>query len=252
MLDQDFLDELNKQGTLYLFRVRDLSEGDFQELLNQLSQITRSIRIDTQIAENFIEKNPKKLEMIFNSIHNVVMPVTNLTLLNALQNNNTIPHLSLNLNNLGPEGIRHLAEALRGNTRLTTLNLNLGLNNLGPEGIRHLADALQSNISLTILNLNLSTNNLGPEGIRYLAEALRSNTRLTTLNLNLGYNHLGPEGIRHLADVLRKNTTITHLNLSGISGGDNSIDIGMEAIINAMENNYSITDVNIADNNVTQ
>jgi hypothetical protein len=70
-----------------------------------------------------------------------------------------------------------LAEALRTNTSLTTLELYN--NQIGDAGAVALAEALRTNTSLT--TLNLSGNQIGDAGAVALAIALRTNTSLTAL-----------------------------------------------------------------------
>ena len=52
---------------------------------------------------------------------------------------------------------------------MTTLDLSL--NNIGPEGAKAFADALR--VSEALSNLDISTNNIGPEGAKAFADALR-------------------------------------------------------------------------------
>ena len=80
---------------------------------------------------------------------------------------------------IGDEGSRALAEALKTNGALTTLDL-MG-NSIGDEGARALAEALKTNGALT--TLNLQGNSIGTEGARALAEALKTNGALTELDL---------------------------------------------------------------------
>jgi len=105
--------------------------------------------------------------------------------------------LRLNSCGLGEGGGRALAEALRLNTTVTSLNL--GWNRLREIGGRALAEALR--LSCTLASLDLSDNGLGEGGGRALAEALRFNTPLTSLNLSV--NDLGEGGGWVLAEALR-------------------------------------------------
>lgn len=49
-------------------------------------------------------------------------------------------------NNIGPEGIKVLLEALRGNNTLRTLEL--GYNPIGEEGAKHLADVVKYDLAV--------------------------------------------------------------------------------------------------------
>ena len=82
--------------------------------------------------------------------------------------------LNLSSNSIGAEGAQALAEALKTNGALTTLDLS--------------SEALKTNVALTTLNLR--KNSIGDEGALALAEALKTNGALTTLGLrsnSIGY-----------------------------------------------------------------
>ncbi|KAG0349324.1 hypothetical protein BG005_011034, partial [Podila minutissima] len=96
----------------------------------------------------------------------------------------TSPHLckfsfELAAGSIGGKEFGRLAEALKTNSTLTTLNLEL--NSIGDNGAQALAEALKTNLTLTILNLR--HNSIGHNGAQALAEALKTNSTLTTLNL---------------------------------------------------------------------
>eukprot|EP00043_Microstomoeca_roanoka_P020574 m.251435 g.251435 ORF g.251435 m.251435 type:complete len:1015 (-) comp17184_c2_seq10:447-3491(-) len=81
---------------------------------------------------------------------------------------------------------------------------------IGDTGCRALADALKSNTTLT--SLDLSCNKIEDTGCHALAEALESNTTLTTLNLS--GNEIEDTGCRKLAEALKSNTALTSLDVS--------------------------------------
>ena len=69
-------------------------------------------------------------------------------------------------------------------------SLEVNRNNVGVEGAKALAEALKTNTALT--SLDLYRNSVGDEGAKALAESLKTNTALTSLNLN--WNSVGDEG----------------------------------------------------------
>jgi Ran GTPase-activating protein (RanGAP) involved in mRNA processing and transport len=87
--------------------------------------------------------------------------------------------------------------------------LDLSRNDLGPEGGKALAEALKANTALQ--TLDISRNDLGPEGGKALAEALKVDTAPQTLDVRC--NTLGPEGFKALSEVLKVNTTLQTLAL---------------------------------------
>jgi len=75
-----------------------------------------------------------------------------------------------------------------------------------------LAEALKTNTTIT--TLDLSYNDIGHEGAKALAEALKNNTTITTLDL-VG-NPIGDEGPKALAEALETNMTITKLDITTV------------------------------------
>ena len=161
-----------------------------------------------------------------------------LALAEALKTNTTIQSLNLSYNKLGPEVDIALAEVLKTNTTLQTLNLEH--NNFGPEGFLALAEALK--INTTLQSLNLQSSKLGGEGALALAEALKTNTTLQTLNLK--WNNINPEEALALAEALKTNTTLQMLDLSGNKLGPE----GAEALAEALKANTTLTTLDLSTN----
>ena len=88
---------------------------------------------------------------------------------------------------------------------LCCTQLNLSDNNIGVEGAKPLADALR--VCPSVTSLNLSKNNLtnygrDMTGITALADALKVNGSLTRLDVSV--NYLGGNGVRLLRDAVRE------------------------------------------------
>eukprot|EP00038_Savillea_parva_P009214 m.182027 g.182027 ORF g.182027 m.182027 type:complete len:673 (-) comp15414_c0_seq1:375-2393(-) len=91
-----------------------------------------------------------------------------------------VQHLNLKFNDLGAKCATELADALRTNKSVVTIDL--GNNSIGPEGAAAFAEAIKVNKHIT--SLDMSNNKLGDEGGTALAEGLRLNKTLTNLKLN--------------------------------------------------------------------
>ena len=89
------------------------------------------------------------------------------------------------------------------NNEATTLYLEN--NQIGVEGAKALANALRINTSVTTLELGYHSK-IGHEGAKALANSLRINTSVTTLHLR--DNQIGDEGAKTLANALKINTTV--------------------------------------------
>ena len=190
------------------------------------------------------------------------------TLCLALTVNSTVTELDLGPF-LFPEDANFLAQALRVNTSVTTLNfprcsfsgdeqfnslcqvltvntsvtsLNLHWNSVGDKGANYLSQALRVNTSLT--SLTLSRCSIGDEGANYLSQALRVNTSLSSLDL--WWNHIGDKGANSLSQALKVNTSLTSLKLSMNSIGDE----GANSLSQALRINTSLTSLDLSMNSI--
>ena len=102
---------------------------------------------------------------------------------------------------------------------LTSLNLaqnhlcgvdRIGQGTYDASGITSLADALRVNASLT--SINLSNNSLKDEGIKVVCEALQSNKETTKLaSLNMSGNGIGPAGAKAVAAMAAVVASLTRV-----------------------------------------
>eukprot|EP00300_Choanocystis_sp_HF-7_P025979 c2840_g1_i1.p1 GENE.c2840_g1_i1~~c2840_g1_i1.p1 ORF type:complete len:314 (+),score=88.28 c2840_g1_i1:81-1022(+) len=159
----------------------------------------------------------------------------------TLHHNTSLENLNLDVGNVGDEGVRALASALRTNTSLKTLSL--ASNHIGNSGAEALANVLRTNASLGWLSL--SGNNIGDEGARVLADALRTNASLK--DLDLASNNVGDEGASTFADVLRTNTSLNWLNLSENRVGD----LGGKALLHSLQANATLKTLYHASNSIS-
>ena len=160
----------------------------------------------------------------------------------ALKVNTKLTTLNISANNIGVAGAQALAEALKVNTTLTSLNMSM--NNIGYAGAEALANALGKDGNRTLTTLNINYNNIGVEGAIAIAEALKENTTLTTLNI--GGNYIGDVGIQFLAEALKVNTRLTTLDISGTRIGDG----GMKDLADALKVNTTLRTLDISNSNI--
>ncbi|KAF9946037.1 hypothetical protein BGZ72_000747 [Mortierella alpina] len=158
----------------------------------------------------------------------------------ALKTNMTLTTLDLERNSIGDNGAQALSEALKTNSTLATLDLRD--NSIGPNGAQALSEALKTNSSLTILSLGL--NLIGSNGAQALSEALKTNLTLTTLTL--GDNLIGSNGAQALSEALKTNSTLTTLTLGRNSIGDN----GAQALSEALKTNSTLTTLTLDVNSI--
>jgi hypothetical protein len=98
---------------------------------------------------------------------------------------NRIKSIDLGGNKLGPEGAKHIADALKDpNNKVESINL--AVNNLGPEGAKHIADALK-HPNNKVESIDLWYNNLGLgdiSAIKTIVEELKTKGRTIKLGIN--------------------------------------------------------------------
>lgn len=123
------------------------------------------------------------------------------SLAKALEQTETLTHLSLSSNLLDDDKACMLASGLVDNN--SVIHLDLSHNRIADRGIRALAKVLDA--SSVICYLDLYDNQIATEGGRALAKALRSNVGLLSLNLRL--NRIG--------DEVSTNSSISFLPLNG-------------------------------------
>ena len=169
---------------------------------------------------------------------------------NALKVNSSLTSLNLTGNNYigGATGATAIADALKVNSSLTGLSLNSTF--IGDTGAIAIADALKVNSSLT--GLSLEYNSIRSSGGTAIADALKVNSSLRTLSLTNttkeapGNNYIGDTGAIAIADALKLNSSLTYLHL----GSNNIGDTGGTAIANALKVNSSLTVLYLYSNNI--
>lgn len=143
--------------------------------------------------------------------------------------NKIITKLNLHGNEIGDQGTKAIAEALRDNYAITKFDLSH--NRIGAEGAKALADAFKDNYAIT--ELNLSGNEIGDEGVKALAKALKDNYAIT--ELTLFFNAINDEkATEKISNIIKRNiecqkNTIKFLN-------DNFVEKNDKIIINLLNN----------------
>ena len=113
-----------------------------------------------------------------------------------------------------PEGAKAIAEALKVTASLTSLSLSQ--NPLGDEGVEVLAQGIKANKTLKTLDLSMPhmySFQIGPRGATAIADALSASASVTSLSL--ARNNLGDDGAEALSIGLKENKSIKMLDLSG-------------------------------------
>lgn len=122
---------------------------------------------------------------------------------------------------VGNIGAHYIAQALRHNTTLKTLDLSRC--GITLPGVITLCDSLETNTG--VYDLNLSQNDIGDDGIIYLSHSLQLNKTLTALNVMCCiFTKLGLES---LAQMLTFNTTITKISWADVTMTTTALKVGL-------------------------
>jgi len=136
-----------------------------------------------------------------------------------------VTNIDLDSNEIGAEGAKEIAEALKKNSSVTTIDL--WGNKIGADGAKAIAEALAENSSVT--KINLRYNDIGDDGAKEIAEALKKNSSVN--DINLSSNAIGADGGMAIAEALAENTSVTYIYLYGnnISRTDEALIISKTA-----------------------
>ncbi|KAF9177180.1 hypothetical protein BGZ51_009033, partial [Haplosporangium sp. Z 767] len=231
----------------------ECSRSDIEALENALKKSRVSIlrldlhRLRISLGRELIS-TPAPYEPLVRIMEHINMKIIHIVLpkefvkLSSLQptQSSRLPKLSLKIVMIGRNELGILAETLKTNTTLTTLDL--GNNSIKDNGALALSDALKTNS--TLITLNLGNNSIGDKGAVALSDALKTNSTLITLNLR--FNSIGVNGAVALSDVLKTNSTLTTLNLEKNSIGDN----GAVALSDALKVNSTLITLNLRFNSI--
>lgn len=163
-------------------------------------------------------------------------------LLNHLDAHRESATLSLAYASIADDGCREVAKFIRDNPFVKYLDLRG--NNLQAAGAQALANGIKLNRSLRSLNLKWNAIGKDPAGIIALCDVLKSN--LTIGHLDLRNNRVNNVGAKAVGQMLMANTTITHLDLSW---NDLGVDGGL-ALLEGLKHNQSLIDCQLSGSKV--
>ena len=136
----------------------------------------------------------------------------------CLMNNRILTELNLSCNKITDEEVVRLAEAMKVNTTLQSLDIShntLSYSGISSTKISSISDCLKINSALC--KLNLSHNEITDEGAKRLSEAIEVNKTLQELSISK--NWISKEGVMRIVEACTINRTLhklmcTHNNLS--------------------------------------
>ena len=176
-----------------------------------------------------------------------------------------VTELSLRGNKIGDKGIADIANSLRTNTTISSLDVfDCGISDIG---VQSLAEAIASNGSIRVERLDISNNDIGDNGIAHIATALQMNTtikffsmsncgitnkgaeslaRVLAVNMSLEHielvwNYISDTGVAHISTALCVNNSLEWLEV----GGDTIRDAAVLLLVDALKTNTSLEGVRL-------
>jgi Ran GTPase-activating protein (RanGAP) involved in mRNA processing and transport len=179
--------------------------GGIQGLVNLLRHNSSVTKLWLKIGDDegmhiarLLHYNAHILEIYFNNNNNIGAEGAK-ALAGALKLNSALQTINLGCNRIGDEGANAIAEAIKVNSALQ--KIHLGRNSIGAEGAKAVAEAIK--VNSTLQEINLDSNCIGAEGAKAVAEAIKVNSMLE--KIHLGRNSIGDEGAKALAEAIKVN-----------------------------------------------
>ncbi len=169
------------------------------------------------------------------------------TIAQALKVNSTLQSLDLCFNEFGDVAVTAIAEALTTSSALQVLRKKISENSIGVCGAKgkvSKAWKYSLDVSSKLEKLSLSYNTIGKDGATAIAESLKFNSTLQALNLRS--NEIGDDGILAIAETLHINSSLQTLNLGSTSFGDD----GARALGKALETNSTLQTLDLTWNGI--
>ena len=163
----------------------------------------------------------------------------------TLKYNTALQYLSVSDNDLHETSGKYISDLLRRPT-CTLKTLVLSDNELGGKGIDYIAQSMKTNQSLHTLNLaNNKIDVHGSIACKSLSKYMKYNTTLHILDLS--WNRFGIDGTKYINELLIRNQSIQKLDLS-----HNKItDQGVECLVSGITGNHSIQQFHIDHNHMS-
>ena len=155
----------------------------------------------------------------------------------------TVTHLVMHSCSIYPSGARALADALKKDKKLVSLELHMG--QIGDCGAKLLAEGLKGNV--TLKELMITMHRIGSAGMKYLADALPE-SHIEKLDLRGNWNvDLEPDGFRQL---LGSNSQLHTFSLTwGSSLSNMELPISLscfQAAVEALKTNKRIKSISLS------
>lgn len=228
----------------FTYQQRDILMRERHHSWAELEQFDNIFEKISKINSLYIDKCGGKIERVCDLLNNNKLEYLETDseqvkkLAQALENNESLIHLSVEDNEIDADAAEIIANMLRIKTELCELDLLGKMNSKGADAI---AAALTVNQTLTRLNIS----NIGIGNGNKFINALKFNNSLTHLNISIYFDDEDPS---LLSEALKTNRSLTYLNICN----NNSFgDAGCSQLAEALKTNHSLTHLVIYRNEIS-
>lgn len=187
----------------------------YQEVKMTTPIMPLSVWLPTTIAR--LQQNDPTLTSIERINHidtpnaDFLLDADGVALANALRGNTHVTSIDISRSNILDEGGAAIVNVLKDNRTVTSLSLRANGFWVIGSAIVALKELLK--VNKTITTLSLRGNQLHAAGMAILCEGLKENTSVHTLHVD--YTNMGSDGIIALGKALEVNRTLKHLTTDG-------------------------------------
>jgi hypothetical protein len=125
----------------------------------------------------------------------------------ALRVNGALTSVDLWGNRLGDEGWGAIFAAICGNTDSKIMSMDASCENIGPAGVKLIAEALRTCVTGALTSINLRGKELGDEGWGAIFAAVCGNKDSKIVSMDASWENIGPAGVKLIAEALRTSVT---------------------------------------------
>ena len=217
---------LSKEGIIKLFKGTEN---------NRLFKEMRFKILDKDTKYNFKcpNSNLKDFDLSYNNLMNI-------SLLKQVLDLKNISQLNIQSNDLGDENMSIISKYIN-DKKIPLKKLQLQSNDIGPEGSIAIAELLKNNNYLT--SINLAGNPLGYEGVKIICNAMESFPNVLE-ELSLNYTICNNYCSKDIYNMLIKNNKLKIMSLVGNFFNNEGID----TILSALRINNHLEEISIGDN----
>ena len=192
--------------------IENLSSVNYRDLF--VSRLKEDLPISLKyLMESLMNKKIKFLDLSDNAFGPIAIPSFDFFLKNA----ESLEHLELENNGLGPEGAEMVFNALLENDKIKLKTIKVNRNRLEEKGAKCLAKVIKKMKSFE--HIEMYQNGINTEGMKEVFLSLKENKNIKILKLN---DNLIKDSIKYLIEIIPELTQLKVIDISDSLIGNKS------------------------------